>query len=45
MAFTSKRKLIELIGELERAGVIRTRTLLQRGKPRVIDIQTPSNNA
>lgn len=38
---TSKRKLIELIGELERAGVIRTRTLLQRGKPRVIDLVAP----
>lgn len=35
---TSKRKLLELVEELERAGAIRTRTLLRRGKPRVIEL-------
>lgn len=35
---TSKRKLLEWTGELERAGVIRTRKLLERGQPRVIEL-------
>ncbi|HEY1342821.1 MAG TPA: DUF87 domain-containing protein [Bryobacteraceae bacterium] len=39
---TSKRRLLELIGELERAGVIRTRQLVERGRPRVIELLTPS---
>jgi hypothetical protein len=35
---TSKRRLLELIGELEHAGLIRTRKLQERGCPRVIDV-------
>ena len=37
---TSKRKLLELIDELEHAGVIRTKKLLERGRPRVIELAT-----
>lgn len=40
-SITSKRRLVQLIDELERAGVIRTRTLLQRGKPRMIELVIP----
>ena len=35
---TSKRRFNELIEELEQAGVIRTRQLLERGRPRVIEL-------
>jgi hypothetical protein len=35
---TSKRKLQELIGALEQARVIHTRTLPERGRPRVIEL-------
>jgi hypothetical protein len=35
---TSKRRLLELVGELELAGVIRTRKLPERGQPRVIEL-------
>jgi len=35
---SSKRRLIELIDELERSAVIRTRKLLERGQPRVIEL-------
>ncbi|MFG0285176.1 MAG: ATP-binding protein [Phycisphaerales bacterium JB039] len=35
---TSKRRLGQLIKELERAGRIRTRTLPQRGRPRIIQL-------
>ena len=38
----SKRRFLELIGELERAGVIRTRKLSERGRPRVIQLVTRS---
>jgi hypothetical protein len=34
----SKRKFVQLIGELEGAGVIRTKKLLERGQPRVIEL-------
>ena len=34
----SKRKLLELVDELERAGLIRTRRLPERGSPRVIEL-------
>jgi hypothetical protein len=37
-AITSKRRLLELIDELERAGVIRSRKLPERGRPRVIEL-------
>lgn len=35
---TSKRKLLELVGELEQAGVIRTKKLPGRGSPRIIEL-------
>lgn len=35
---TSKRRLLELVAELETAGVIYTRTLPERGRPRVIEL-------
>lgn len=35
---SSKRRLLELIEELEEAGVIRTRQLAERGRPRVIEL-------
>jgi hypothetical protein len=35
---SSKRRFLELIGELEQAGIIRTRKLLERGCPRVIQL-------
>jgi hypothetical protein len=35
---SSKRKLQELIGELVRAGLVRTRKLPERGRPCVIEI-------
>jgi hypothetical protein len=34
---SSKRRLAELINELEEAGLIRTRKLMDRGRPRVIE--------
>ena len=34
---TSKRKLLSLIQELEAAGVVRTRQLMERGRPRIIE--------
>lgn len=37
LGITSKRRLLELIDELERAGIVRTRTLRERGQPRVIE--------
>lgn len=40
---TSKRRLLELIGELESAGVVRTRQLMERGRPRVIELVNPSH--
>ena len=39
----SKRRFLELIGELERAGVIRTNKLPERGRPRVIQLVTNSS--
>jgi hypothetical protein len=36
-AITSKRSLLELVGELEKAGAIRTQKLQGRGRPRVIE--------
>ncbi len=36
---SSKRRFLELIGELEQVGIIRTRKLLERGRPRVIERQ------
>ena len=41
---TSKRRLLELIDELERAGVIRTRKLSDRGRPRVIELDASSRD-
>jgi len=35
---TSKRRLVGLIDELERTGAIRTRKLMERGQPRVIEL-------
>jgi DNA helicase HerA-like ATPase len=35
---SSKRRLIELTDDLERAGLIRTRVMIQRGKPRIIEL-------
>jgi hypothetical protein len=35
---SSKRRLLELIDELEEAGAIRTRKLSGRGKPRLIEL-------
>jgi hypothetical protein len=35
---TSKRKMLELVGELEQAGAIRTKQLLERGRPRIIEL-------
>jgi hypothetical protein len=35
---SSKRRLLALLDELERAGLIRTRKLLERGHPRVIEV-------
>lgn len=39
---TSKRRLLELIAELEQAGAIRTKKLRERGRPRVIEVLTDS---
>lgn len=39
-SISSKRKLLELIAELEAAGTIRTRRLQERGQPRVIELVT-----
>src|SRR5205814_476233 len=36
---TSKRRLQELIGELEYAGAVCTRQLAERGRPRVIELR------
>ena len=38
-----ENKLLELIGELEQAGIIRTKKLLERGRPRVIELVTDSS--
>lgn len=35
---SSKRRFVELIGELERAGDVRTKTLMERGQPRIIEL-------
>ncbi len=35
---TSKRRLLELVAELENAGAIHTRKLIERGRPRVIEL-------
>jgi len=35
---TSKRRVLDLIDELERAGAIHTRKLMERGQPRVIEL-------
>src|SRR5205823_13067679 len=35
---SSKRRFLELLGELDQAGVIRTKQLLERGRPRVIEL-------
>lgn len=35
---SSKRRILELIDELERGGVIRTRRLQERGQPRIIEV-------
>jgi hypothetical protein len=35
---SSKRRLLELIAELEQGGMIRTKKLLERGRPRVIEL-------
>lgn len=35
---TSKRRLLELVEELERAGAVYTRTLSERGRPRVLEL-------
>src|SRR5262249_43666617 len=40
---SSKRRLLELIEELEHAGVIRTRRLPERGRPRVIELARGRN--
>lgn len=37
---TSKRRLIELVNELTEAHVITTRTLCERGRPRIIELVT-----
>jgi hypothetical protein len=42
---TSKRRLQELIGELEQAGAIYVRQRPERGRPRVIDIRNPPSEA
>jgi hypothetical protein len=42
VGITSRRKLVELIAELEQSGVIYTRQLAERGKPRVIELRNPS---
>ena len=34
----SKRKLLTLLNELEQAGLIRTKRLMERGQPRVIEL-------
>jgi hypothetical protein len=39
---TSKRRLLELIGELEDAGMIRTRQMAERGRPHVIEFANQS---
>jgi len=44
IGITSKRKLLEIVSELERAGLIRTRKLPERGRPRVIQLVTESPN-
>jgi DNA helicase HerA-like ATPase len=40
----SKRRFLDLIGELEQAGVIRTKKLIERGRPRVIELVMESHN-
>jgi hypothetical protein len=40
---TSKRRLQELIGELEQSGAICTRQLPERGRPRVIELREQSS--
>ena len=40
---TSKRRFLELIGELEEAGMIRTKKLQERGRPRVIELTTSTD--
>jgi hypothetical protein len=37
---TSKRKFLELLSELQHTGVIRTKKLMERGRPRVIELVT-----
>jgi len=37
---SSKRRFLELINELEQAGAIRTKKLLERGQPRIIELAT-----
>jgi len=39
---SSKRRLIELVSELEHAGLIRTKQLVERGRPRVIEFISTS---
>lgn len=41
---TSRRKLQDLIGELEQAGLIHTRQLAERGKPRLVELTTKSES-
>ena len=40
---TSRRRLHELVAELEEEGVICTRQLPERGRPRVIELRNPSS--
>jgi len=38
-AVSSKRRLLELVNELTEAGKIRTQTLAERGRPRIIELE------
>lgn len=42
---TSKRKLLNLVDELERAGWVKTQTLAQRGQPRIVTPIRSENRA